>query len=162
VKKYISRQNKLTANYWPISILSNFAKILEKIIYRRLNSFYKAVGFINGNKFGFVKRSSMITAEMNFFTAIRESTNQRKLASGIFIDISKAFDFVDHRILLDKLHKSGIRGTFYELLENYLSNRFQIVNIDRCCSQRRMVNCGIPHSSILGPLLFLVYVNDIF
>jgi hypothetical protein len=89
------------------------------------------VGFINENQFGFVKRSSTITAAMNFITAIdiRESMNQRKLAAAIFIVISKAFDCLDHRILLDKLYKSGIRGTFYELLESYLSNRFNIASI---------------------------------
>jgi hypothetical protein len=110
----------MTANYRPISILSKFAKILEQIMYRRLNSFYEVVGFINENQFGFVKRSSTITAAMNFITAV------------IFIDMLKAFDYVDHGILLDKLYKSTIRGTFYELLESYLSNRFQIVNIDGC------------------------------
>jgi hypothetical protein len=75
----------------------------------------------------------MITAAMNFIGA-KESVNQRKLASAIFIDISKAFDCVGRRILLDKLYKSGIRGTFYKLLENYLSNRFQIVNWGRFTS----------------------------
>jgi hypothetical protein len=74
---------------------------------------YEAVGFINENQFEFMKWSSTITAAMYFISAIRESMNQRKLASAIFIDISKAFDCVDHRILLDKLHKSGIRGSFY-------------------------------------------------
>jgi hypothetical protein len=140
----------MTANYRPISILSKFAKILEQIMYRRLNSFYEVVGFINENQFGFVKRSSTITAAMNFITAV------------IFIDMLKAFDYVDHGILLDKLYKSTIRGTFYELLESYLSNRFQIVNIDGFSSQKRMVNCGIPQDSVQGLLLFSLYVNDIF
>jgi Reverse transcriptase (RNA-dependent DNA polymerase) len=159
---YKSGVKKLPANYRPISVLSNMAKIFEKIIYSRLVSFYDRVGFINENQFGFVKKSNTAAAALNFVTMIRDSMNRRLLASAIFIDISKAFDCVDHEILLDKLYKSGIRGTYYKLLQSYLADRQQIVQIGKTVSQRRLIKYGIPQGSVLGPLLFSVFVNDIF
>ena len=83
------------------------------------------------------------------------------LACSVFIDFAKAFDTIDHKILISKLENYGLRGTTLQWFESYLSNREQVVEIGNVLSEKRYISCGVPQGSILGPILFLLYINDI-
>ena len=95
------------------------------------------------------------------YDKISAAIDKREFAVGVFIDLSKAFDTLNHAILLKKLEHYGVRGIALKLLKNYLSNRFQYVFLNDTSSRLKLISCGVPQGSILGPLLFLIYINDI-
>ena len=158
---YKKGNRELIENYRPISTLPIFGKIFEKIIYKRLYSFFTSKGIISDFQFGFRKGHSTGHALHHSVNIIKEAQKQKKHVLGIFIDLSKAFDTLDHNILLKKLENSGIRGTPNNLLASYLSNREQYTNVLGQDSSTEAVKFGVPQGSILGPLLFLLYINNI-
>ena len=151
----------LPSNYRPISLLSIFNKLLEKIVYKRLYSFLDKNQILYKNQFGFRKKHSTAMALLEVIDLCYQNFDINNKVLGIYFDLQKAFDTVDHNILLHKLYNYGIRGVLYEWLKNYLTNRKQYTVVNNTSSKIGNIVCGVPQGSVLGPLLFLIYINDI-
>ena len=148
-------------NYRSIYMLSQFSKILEKLYNKRLEQFVDKNNVLSNSQYGF--RSSMSTSHalMDLVEEISESMDKKLYTLGVFIDLKKAFDTVNHSILLQKLNFYGIRGVAEKLIESYLSDRKEFVKICDSSSNALGVSCGVLHSSMLGSRLFILYINDI-
>ncbi len=150
------------ANYRPISLIPTFSKIIEKIAAVTLTNHLQLNKLLNQNQFGFQRNTSTEHNLLKVFNYIGDSLNRGNYCIGVFLDLRKAFDTCSHEILLKKLHNLGIQNGALDWFRSYLTDRSQTVDINGTLSDVLSIACGVFQGSVLGPILFLCYINDIF
>ena len=147
--------------YRPISLLSSISKVFEKLLQSRMINFCEINSIISGNQYGFRSNRSCIDVIVSITEFIRTEIDRKSLGQACFIDLQKAFDTLDHNVLLQKMEKYGYRGPIHDMMKSYLSDRWQYVDMNGKETNQKRITTGVPQGSILGPFLFLLYINNL-
>ena len=153
---------KLFSDYRPILLLPSVSKVIERLVYNRLYKFISKHNLLYSKQYGFRRNHSTYMAAISLVDKISQGLDNKLTTAGIFLDLSKAFDTIDHNILMNKLFAYGVRGVAYDWFKSYLHDRCNYVQFNNSSSHYSLCNIGVPQGSILGPLLFMLYINDVY